>query len=98
MQIPTAAATPSAVRSSGRIQRGRRRAIAVSTRFSWRARRKLGSRVALTADIDTRIPLVGLLTNGQQPYSQRELQLQRRIAATAGRARHATPGGPVGRA
>src|SRR5947207_8724406 len=58
MQMPIAAATPSAVRSSGRIQRGRRAAIARSRRFSGRARRKLGSRVALTADMTPYKPSV----------------------------------------
>src|SRR3954452_11661368 len=76
MQIPIAAATPSAVRSSGRIHLGRRRAIALSTRFSGLASRKLGSRTAVTADM--RSPRVvdrgsanrtTVLTIGQQSWS-----------------------------
>jgi NADP-dependent 3-hydroxy acid dehydrogenase YdfG len=45
---PIAASTPSAVRSSGNTQRGRRAPIQVSKRFSGLASRKLGSRVAST--------------------------------------------------
>src|SRR3954453_2373604 len=54
--MPIAAATPSAVRSSGRIQRGRRAAIQRRTRFSALASRKFGSRVALTAGLGAFIP------------------------------------------
>src|SRR4051812_6638527 len=43
--------TPSAVRSSGRIQRGRRAAMARSARFSSLASTKFGSRVELTASV-----------------------------------------------
>jgi hypothetical protein len=46
--MPSALATPSAVRSSGSTQRGRRAAIAWSARFSTFASRKFGSRLALT--------------------------------------------------
>ena len=44
--MPIEATTPIAVRSSGSTQRGSRRAMACSTRFSGLASRKLGSRVA----------------------------------------------------
>src|SRR4051812_35808828 len=92
MQMPIAAATPSAVRSFGRTQLGSRRAIAVSTRFSWRASRKFGSRTALTADIHP--PRNSLLTIGQQSYSDGELQLQRQLEGTPGPLRPPPAGRP----
>jgi len=50
-QIAIAASTPSAVRSSGRTQRGSRAAIQRSARFSTLASRKFGSRSARTASV-----------------------------------------------
>src|SRR5947209_7629999 len=47
--MPSALTTPSAVRSSGRIQRGSRAAVARRSRLSCRARRKFGSRALWTA-------------------------------------------------